>query len=305
MKKIYLMAAVMACATFSAQNVISFEAAEGYQPGTIKDQNGWDVTSDVDGNYLSNQVVSNEFATAGTFSFKNAYEAAYGAQMFPIIGGQKALDQALNFQDTTISFDVRVTESDASNFEFAGYGISAGQEFVPVFDIAFDYSGSIYAVSSADFDFEDTGAQWTANRWYNIMVKITPAEIQYYIDGTPLYTTANFSQVHIEGLNFLHDNYGGDAYIDNIKLNEANMAVASANKGKISVYPNPVKDILQVQLPAGEKVANISIYNFAGQKIADNASSAEMNVENLKAGAYIITVADTKGVSYSSKFVKQ
>ena len=74
-------------------------------------------------------------------------------------------------------------------------------------------------------------------------------EIKYFIDGTLIYTTPNFTQINLEGMNFLHDNYGGDAYIDNIKINEASMAVSSVKKGNIAVYPNPVKTNLHFNLP--------------------------------------------------------
>ncbi len=306
MKNLYFLAAALFCTTLSAQNVISFESSEGYQLGDIRAQNSWTVTDDGEGNFIQNQVISAEQASVGTNSYKNAYEAQYGPQFYPIIGAQKDIIPALDYYNATVSFDVYITELDGSNFEMAAYGISPSQEFNPVFDIAFDYTGSLMVLTSVDFDLVDTGATWVANQWYNVKVKISANEVKYYIDNNLIYTTPNFTQLNLDGLNFLHDNYSGDAYIDNIIINEADMAVSSVNKGKIAVYPNPVKSNLNFSLPNGEKISQISIHNMAGQKVlAQTLTNATINLETLQAGTYIVTVTNAAGTSYSSKFIKE
>ena len=306
MKNLYFLAAALFCSTISAQNQISFETSEGYELGSIKGQNSWQITEDADGNFVENQVVSAEKFSAGIYSFKNGYTDAYGGQMFPIIGAQKSFDQPLDYNDTTISFDVLVTETDGSIFEMAAYGISADEEYYPVFDLAFDYSGTLHVITSIDYDMEDTGISWQSNQWYSVVVKVSTNEIKYFIDGTLIYTTSNFTQINLLGMNFLHDNYGGDAYIDNIKINETNMSVSNVKKGNLAVYPNPVKNSLNFNLPHGEAVSVIRIHNIAGQTVIDRKlSTPAINLEPLKAGAYIITVTTNKGTSYSSKFIKE
>lgn len=306
MKNLYFLAAALLCTTVSAQNQISFETSEGYQLGDIRDQNSWTVTDAGDGNFIQNQVVSSDRATVGTNSFKNAYEAQFNPTPFPIIGAQKAFSSPLGFADATVSFDVYITAADESNFEMAGYGIAQSQEFVPVFDLAFDYSGSLYVITNIDYDLEDTGATWVPNQWYNVKVKVSANEVKYYINDALIYTTPNFSQLDLLGVNFLHDNYGGDAYIDNINATDANLAVSSVNKGKLAIYPNPVKDNLNFSLPNGEKISHISIHNIAGQKVLDQAiTNATINLATLQAGTYIVTVTNAAGTSYSSKFIKE
>lgn len=306
MKNLYFIAAALFCTTVAAQNQISFEAVEGYQLGSIKDQKSWTVTDAGNGNFIQGQVVSADRSTVGTNSFKNAYEGQYDPQLFPIVGAEKAFGQPLIFADATVSFDVYITELDGSNFEMAGYGISPAQEFNPVFDLAFDYTGSLFVITSIDYDLVDTGATWLPNQWYNVKVKVSSNEIKYYVNDVLIYTTPNFSQLDIQGLNFLHDNYSGDAYIDNINATDATMAVSSVNKGKIAVYPNPVKNNLNFTLPNGEKISHISIHNIAGQKVLDQAiTNATINLATLQAGTYIVTVTNAAGTSYSSKFIKE
>ena len=306
MKKFYFLAAALFYNTIFAQTTISFEASEGYQLGNINNQNSWEITGDGQGNFVSNQLVTNEKFTTGVYSFKNGYDAEYDPQSYPIIGGQKAFDQAVDFTNATISFDVLVTEAGASNFELATYGISASEEYLPVFDLIFDWEGTLMVINSVDYDIEDTGFEWQPNQWYAAKIEVTETEIKYYINGNLIHTTPNFTQINLQGINFLHDNYGGDAYIDNIKINDADMAVSSVNKGRVAVYPNPVKDQLTVNLPNGEKASQIHIYNMVGQNIlTKNLSSSSLNLQELKAGTYTITVTTTKGTSYSSKFIKE
>ncbi len=306
MKNLYLLAAALFCSTISAQNKISFETSEGYQLGSINGQNSWQITDDGDGNFVENQLVSAEKFTSGIYSFKNGYTDAYGPQFFPIIGAQKEFDQPVDFNESTISFDVLVTETDGSNFEMAAYGINADNEYVPIFDLAFDYSGTLMVVSSVDYDMDDTGTAWHPNQWYSVVVKVSTNEIKYFIDGTLIYTTPNFTQINLLGMNFLHDNYSGDAYIDNIRINDVEMSVNNVKKGSLSVYPNPVKNALNFNLPQGEKVAKIQIYNMAGQlMVTKTASGKSIDLQDLKAGAYLINMISTKGSTYSSKFIKE
>lgn len=305
MKNLYFIAAALFCATVSAQSQISFETSEGYQLGDINGQNSWVVTNDGEGGFVTNQVITNEKFSAGAQSFKNAYEPDYGPQFFPIIGAEKTLAAPIAYQNATVTFDVFVTEADASNFEMAAYGISADSEFYPIFDLAFDYGGTLMVVTSIDYDMEDTGFAWQPNQWYAIKVEVTETEIKYFVNNTQIYTTPNFTQINLVGLNFLHDNFGGDAYIDNITVADENLAVNNAVKGNIALYPNPVKSNLNFSLPNAEKIAKIAVYNVAGQTIlSQEISQNTINLENLKAGVYLVTVTNTNGVSYSSKFIK-
>ena len=74
----------------------------------------------------------------------------------------------------------------------------------------------------------------------------------------------------------------------------------------LNYFPNPVKNSLNFNLPHGEAVSVIRIHNIAGQTVIDRKlSTPAINLEPLKAGAYIITVTTNKGTSYSSKFIKE
>jgi len=76
---------------------------------------------------------------------------------------------------------------------------------------------------------------------------------------------------------------------------------------KLTIYPNPVRDILTVSHE--QAVINISIYNQAGQLIMDKAEYADndnvlLNLEFLDPGIYIIRIQGEGGKYATSKFVK-
>ena len=106
-------------------------------------------------------------------------------------------------------------------------------------------------------------------------------------------------------MNFVHDNFGGAAYIDNIKLNNVPLATASAKSKKLITYPNPVKNILTVDVPNGEKIVSLEVYNSVGQKVGRFSDQKEVSLNALKAGLYLVKVLTDKGSVLTSKIIKE
>lgn len=75
-------------------------------------------------------------------------------------------------------------------------------------------------------------------------------------------------------------------------------------KDIISIYPNPVSDILYVSLKF-TKNEKVQIYNMEGRLVLESTIGKEenkINVSNLETGDYLITI---KGLNFSSKFIKK
>ncbi|TDX86450.1 T9SS type A sorting domain-containing protein [Epilithonimonas xixisoli] len=305
MKNKYLFILSLVSSFAFAQQTISFEASEGFTLGSIHGQNGWEVTLNSDDNPIKNQTISTEQAFDGTQSLKIDVDMDENFGWFPIFGAAKLFDTTYNYQNTTIEFDVFVTEKEGSSFDFGAFGITNTDEFMPVSIFAFNATGILEVVKNEDYQYEDVNYAWDANRWYKLKSVITENDIKFYVDGTLVHTMPNFSKVDIAGVNFVHDNFAGSAYIDNLKINDEVMAVNDATKGNIKLYPNPVKDILKLNLPNGEKISTIEVYNTLGQKVSDFSNMEEINLKQLKAGVYIINLKNNKGKTYSSKIVKQ
>ncbi len=88
----------------------------------------------------------------------------------------------------------------------------------------------------------------------------------------------------------------------------ATLAVNSFNNGVFSVYPNPAKNILNIQLKDNLDVTltTVSIYDITGKIVLTTTDLKQpINVEKLATGTYILSISDIKNRNYSQKFVKE
>ena len=93
--------------------------------------------------------------------------------------------------------------------------------------------------------------------------------------------------------------------IDDIMLYRTYNAVAENNAERVSVYPNPVTDVLSVE--SGNSVDCYEIYTMAGamvshQTVGSRAFSVDVN--KLPAGVYFINIY-ANGQKQTCRFVKQ
>ena len=304
MKKIYLIAFAAASIFCGAQQTISFENSENFTLGSIHNQNGWEVTLNSDNQPVQGQDVSDEFASNGTQSLKINVDLNEDFGWFPIFGAAKELSPSLDYKNLDVEFDVYISELEGSTFEFGAYGIAA-DEFVPIFVYSFNYTGNLELVNSVDYDYENANFTWAANQWYQLKVEIRENSILYYINGNLVATGENFTKTNIEGINFVHDNFSGAAYIDNIKINNVQLGVQSVQSKKLITYPNPVKDILKIDLPKGEKTKVNEVYNAVGQKVAQFSDQKEISLNNLKAGLYLVKVLTDDNSVHTTKIIKE
>lgn len=305
MKKIYYALCLIAAQTFAhAQENISFEANEGYTLGTLNAQNGWEVTEGSDG-FLNNQIITDQRASNGIYSFKNGHQEEYGPRWMAIFGASKSFETPYDFTQFTISYDVYVTQRNGADFEFNLYGINADNEYVPVVGIGMENRGYIYITKNTDYeyDYADAGMNWPINAWNNIKIEVNSEEINYYLNNTLIYTTPNFSQANIEGLTLLHNNDGGEAFYDNFKINETILNTSDVVKHNASIYPNPLKENLFVNTT--EQIKTIEIYNVLGQLEASVNHVKEMNTSALKAGNYVVKITFNDGKTMTRKMIKK
>jgi ligand-binding sensor domain-containing protein len=78
-------------------------------------------------------------------------------------------------------------------------------------------------------------------------------------------------------------------------------------ENNVKVFPNPVKDIITIEMPAGLNIYSIEIYNMQGnvvksQKVANNQKT--IDVGGLDSGVYIVRV-QTDGGAVMKKMVKE
>ena len=76
------------------------------------------------------------------------------------------------------------------------------------------------------------------------------------------------------------------------------------NQGVVTVYPNPVKDILKIK--SDQKIERIELYNIVGQKLNQyDANSSEINLGDKSSGVYILKIRLANGKTETKKLIKQ
>jgi hypothetical protein len=100
---------------------------------------------------------------------------------------------------------------------------------------------------------------------------------------------------------------GAQALIDlvSIEVKEAEVpnSIEETNAQKVSIYPNPVNDVLNVNAAGFDKV---EIVNFLGQVVYSNqvtATDFQINTADLTAGVYFVRLSGDNTVT--KKFVKE
>ncbi len=304
MKKHYLIAlTAFTTITFAQQN-ISFETDEGFQLGSIHTQNGWEVAEGSNG-FIQNQVITDEKATEGIYSFKNAYEPDFNEQWMPIFGAAYTFSSPADYNYFTISYDVLATNKNGADFELVLFAVNDEDEYVPVAGVGIENRGYIYFTKDINYGFDYAQAEWSANTWINIKIEVTGNEINYYVNGILDHTITNFTHLNIAGFNMLHNNYGESAYYDNFIISTSPLSIEDQTFGNFMIYPNPARDILHYS-STGETVQLLKaeVFNLNGQKVAEGDQKS-INISHLAAGTYLLKASTSNGKSITRKVVKK
>ena len=305
MKKFYSLPILLLTAFISAQINISFEAEEGYSIGNLHAQNGWEVTESSDG-IVQYQTISDEQASDGVYSFKNGHESDYDFQWFPIFGGSLSFNEAISSNLVfSITYDILVTGQQGADFEFTVFGINDSEEYEPIAGVGIENRGLIYVINSGEYASQYTEANWEINDWNTVMVEVNMVNILYYLNDELIASVPRFNEIDALGINFLHNNYGHDAYYDNIVINHEVLSTNEIiSKPEFSIYPNPVVNNLNISLE-NNQIENAIVYDMSGKIVTKNLGQKSINLEQLAAGNYIIHVTTTDGKKYYRKFIKK
>jgi len=303
MKNIYTALIALITSFTFAQEMISFESAEGYQLGTLNAQNGWEITEGSDG-FLLNQVVSSEKASQGSYSFKNSYEPDFDFQWLPIFGASKTFAEPADYTEFTISYDIMVTDTLGSDFEFTLFAIDENDEYAPVAGVGIENRGMVYLIKDVNYGIEYADSEWLPNEWINVRIEVTATEIKYYINNVLEQTLSNFTELNIVGFNMLHNNYGYDAYYDNIVISDGTLSDKNFKDSSLLVYPNPTVNTISVAMSGNTDISGIEIYNLTGQNVLKTTQTENVDVSPLSSGTYFLKATDITGASFTKKILK-
>jgi hypothetical protein len=306
MKKIYILALGLVSFAGFAQNTVTigFEGTEGYTLGNLHGQNGWEITDNY-GTIVDNQEVSNEQSKDSEQSFKNGFLPQFEDMPFPMIGGAYQFSQPLSSTNSSISFDFYVTESMGSDFEIVFYHKDEIDEYYPVAGVGIAFDNTFYFTINEYYQatyVEDK--PWQPNTWVNVRLEVADDTVIGYINNEVAIEFPRFSTNSIHGFNILHNNWGADAYFDNIVVSYESLNNNQFELSQAAVFPNPATETITVT-GVNLEVESIEVYNLLGQKVLTANQLSTLNVSELSQGTYVAKVKHTNGQSFQRKFVKK
>lgn len=161
------------------------------------------------------------------------------------------------------------------------------------------------------------------NTWYHFVYTYDGTNAKIYKNGALLTTvpktwnTLNSSNIFKLGIGvgneFLFNGAIDDLQIYNYALGQAditslytNNTLASQNFNpnnlEVSLYPNPTKEVLNIQMT--NEVKTVEIFNLQGQKVL-SSNQKQINTQNISAGIYLVNITDTNNNKISKKIIKK
>ena len=226
----------------------------------------------------------------------------------------------VGFSARTISIWINPSQVNADNKVFS-YGSSVG---TTGYGASFN-SSRLYNFTNTENLYYDTAT--SVGVWKHLVFTYQPtsATAKIYIDGelkaSGYYNTWNTTNNGVLYLGSLFGNAGSKyfGYVDDLKIynyvlsdtevaylfNENSILSSqnfNQNNLQVSLYPNPVKDILHIET-AGE-IKSVTVYGILGNQVL-TSTSKDVNVSHLSKGTYIVKIQDTNNAVSTKKIIKE
>lgn len=95
---------------------------------------------------------------------------------------------------------------------------------------------------------------------------------------------------------------GGSCNI-NVTVDQVSATIHISSNDRISVYPIPTTDILNINIDDSIHVQNITLYNATGQQVLQSDDATLLSLDDLPEGNYLLRIHSTRDV-YVTSIVK-
>jgi hypothetical protein len=190
------------------------------------------------------------------------------------------------------------------------YGANSNNQY---FGNYINTTGNVVLWSNAtDHNF---GGSYLPNIWRHLVMTHDGANVKLYIDGNYVgqkTTTLNTGNA----IGFRIGNTIGAVEYDDLKIYDYALSQAQVsslytnntlsssdftqNNLEVALYPNPVRDILNIETTL--EVQSVEIYNIQGQKVL-SSNQKQINVSDLAAGMYMVRIQDAENNIATKKIV--
>ncbi|KFC23440.1 T9SS type A sorting domain-containing protein [Epilithonimonas lactis] len=289
-----LATALLSISISAQQQKISFESSEGYSLGTVVGQKEWSIKTDNVPNSNFKVVTGN--ATDGN----NSVEVTSNGN--PTENLTYLFKKIPEYDRLSISADVKLEKLDNSDYYMLSLYYNNNGNYSWSGGFNFDYEGGLYADSDEAIKYIE---DWEAGKWYNLRIEIdhvTEKNVKYYLDNQLVFTSVLSNRiVRTNELNFEFDNYNSGYIVDNIIIKDMDqLAVNDINKTKISIFPNPSSDFINIKFD--EEIRSIKIYDIKGSLIKSD-NTPKIDISAFPKGNYMVSI-ETKSRVETRKFIK-
>ena len=179
-------------------------------------------------------------------------------------------------------------------------------------------TGCINLTAGVDYQVEVWATTFAGgNESFSIMIGSSPDPTTLTTNITDVYVvldtweeTKEQFTVATTGVYYIgfHANSASSAQamiIDDISIDIYDGIESKTNSNKVSMYPNPVNDVLNVV--SNNTIENIQITNMVGQVVIDAnpvAKNTTINTSNLESGIYMVNITTKNGTSVKKLTVK-
>ena len=182
---------------------------------------------------------------------------------------------------------------DLTNYTESTLTFYGGQQYTD--DYATDYSIRVSTTSATDPLTFDVVTPYTEADFSNI----TTAALQAGDLKTVDLSIYDGQQIYIAFVMIQDD--GDNWFVDDVNVT-GTLSTTNFDNATISFYPNPTKNILNIN--SSESIAKIEIYSILGNLIKTATATTQIDLTELSSGSYLAKVTATDGRVKTEKVIK-
>ena len=147
---------------------------------------------------------------------------------------------------------------------------------------------------------------WSGSGTHNL-IKLTGPETGFGVDATRYPSGHVYSHTFTTvGVNTYECSPHPDDMYGTITVTST-AGISENNLLSFEMYPNPVSDVLKIQLPTGTDKAEVSVFDYTGRLVSSKTISSNdtaIDVQKISKGIYMIRVATNTKIGVQ-RFIKK
>ena len=154
------------------------------------------------------------------------------------------------------------------------------------------------------WDQDSQSVPYPEDQWFKVshQIDMDAGTHTCVIDGNVLLDAVPYNETQgapadmIGAINYFAIDGNNEYYVDNFEFFEGFLNTSEFDETTVSVYPNPVQDILNISTQTN--VESVVVYDVLGKVVLNvqpDAISPSVNVSALSSGAYMVQITTERG----------